>query len=142
MHRIQGTYEDSVGQYIAGYFQRAVDRKVIPPYSAIGWIEKDKLVGQSVFVDYTGSNIEIHLNTPGVFNRRIIRDVYGYVFKQLKCNRLTAKVATNNEKLLQLLPRLDFEYECLIEQYYGEWDSPVDAAQYKLTKNNALKWLK
>lgn len=144
MYSIYGTYEDSVGQLIAGYFSRAVDRKVIPPYSAIGWVEnKDSpiIVGQAVFVDYTGSNIEVHLNIPGKFSRRVIRNVYGYAFKQLKCNRLTAKVALHNQNLLQLLPRLGFEYECLMQAYYGEPEAPVDALVYKLTKNNALKWL-
>lgn len=141
MHRIQGLYTDSIGQLIAGWFTRETGKTVHGPYSAIGWIKDTKIVGQALFVDYTGSNIEIHLNAPRCMSRKTIKDVYSYVFKVSKCNRLTAKPYADNEKLLQLLPRLGFVYECTLSQYYGEPDAPVDAVVYKLTKENALRWI-
>jgi RimJ/RimL family protein N-acetyltransferase len=70
-----------------------------------------------------------------------IKDVYRYVFEQLKCERLTAKPYCTNKKLLQLLTRLGFEYECTQERYYKEGDEVIDAEVYKLTKENIPKWV-
>lgn len=144
IHTITGTHEDSIGQMIAGWFNQNSDSTIQPPYSAMAW-RKDNtnsiLDGECVFTDYTGSNIEIHLYAPMCMNRKTIKDVYNYVFKQLKCNRLTAKPYYTNEKLLRLLPRLGFEYEGKLKDYYGPAEKPIDALIYKLTKNNASRWI-
>lgn len=139
---ISGTYRDSVGQMIAGYFNQVRGEiSVEEPYSAIGWIKEQKVIGQAVFTGYTGSNIDIHINMPKCICRKTIRDVYSYVFQQLKCNRLTAKIESTNDKLSHLLPRMGFEYKYIDEGYYGETDKPIDALVYILKKEKALKWI-
>jgi len=77
-----------------------------------------------------------------VKNRKTINDVYTYVFRQLKCNRLTAKLDTSDDKLSLLLPRMGFEYKYTDEGYYGTPGNPVDAKVYILTNKNAQKWIK
>lgn len=141
MTTISGTHETSIGQYIAGYWQRNADSYLGTPYSAMGWIKNGKLVAQAIFLDYTGSNIEIHVHAPCCISRRTIKDVYTYVFKQLKCNRLTAKLKEDNKNLLELISRLGFRYEFSQEAYYGTPDKPIDALVFKLRKLDALKWL-
>jgi len=127
---------------IAGYFNQTRPLPVAEPYTAMGWLKEEKVIGEAIFTGYTGSNIDIHINMPRCVCRKTIKDVYSYVFKQLKCNRLTARIEPTNDKLSRLLPRMGFVYEYTQEQYYGTPNAPVDALVYKLTKNNALKWIK
>ncbi len=141
MKAIYGHFNDSVGQLIAGYFTRDTGYPITGPYVAIGWFKNDKLVGQAIFNDYTGANIEIHLNLPRGISRTTIRDVYKYVFEWLKCERLTAKPYCTNKKLLQLLSRLGFEYECTQERYYKDGDVITDAIVYKPMKEKIPKWV-
>jgi len=143
IYTISGTYQDSVGQLIVGYFNQARGEiSVVEPYSAIGWVRDNKIIGQAIFTGFTGSNVDIHLNMPKCICRKTIKDVYSYVFNQLRCNRLTAKLEPNNDKLSRLLPRMGFEYRFTDEGYYGEPDKPINAEVYVLSKKNALKWIK
>jgi hypothetical protein len=142
MHTIYGKYDDSIGQLIGGYFVRNTGKPLTGPFTAVGWIKNEQLVGQAIFNDFTFANIEIHLHAPNCMNRKTIRDIYDYVFNILKCERLTAKPYCTNEKLLQLLERLGFIYEGSLEKYYKDNDVITDALIYKLTKNNIPNWVK
>lgn len=142
MHVITGTHNDSVGYLLKGYFCQNTGYPITGPYSALGWVHKEKIVGQCIFTDFTGANVEIHLYAPRIFNRKTIGDVYRYVFDQLKCVRLTAKPHCTNEKLLCLLERIGFVYEYTQEQYYKEGDEIIDAKVYKLTKATIPDWVK
>lgn len=141
MYTISGTHESAVGMYIAHSWAKNVDSPLVPPYSAIGWVKNNKLVAQAIFMDYRGSNIEIHIYGPGFFTRQGLRDAFNYVFVQLKCNRLTARLKGDDNKLLNLLPRLGFEYEGVSKQYYGDADAPIDSHNYVLFKDKAIKYL-
>lgn len=140
-YAVYGKYDDSIGQLIAGYFVRNTGYPITGPFTAIGWIKDTKLVGQAIFNDFTGANIEIHLYFPNGLTKNNIKDVYKYVFNSLKCERLTAKPYCTNEKLLQLIERLGFVYEYTQEKYYKEGDKSIDAVVYKLTKENIPKWV-
>jgi hypothetical protein len=133
-----GTSEDSIGQLIAGHLGR-YSTKIVPPYSAIGWYQHHDMVAQAVFNNYTGSNIDIHIH--GRLTKKRIKDAYTYVFNFLKCNRLTAMPYKDNEKLSSLLPRLGFVYECILRDYQGTADEPVDVKVYRLDKVVAMKWI-
>lgn len=139
---IAGTYKDQMGRYIALEYVKNRKFPVCDPFSAIGWLKDDKMIGQAIFTGYNDSNIDIHLYLPGYINRRTLNDVYTYVFKQLKCNRLTARLDTSDDKLSRLLPRIGFEYKYTDEGYYGTPGNPVDAKVYILTNKNAQKWIK
>ncbi len=115
---------------------------VTDSFSAMGWIDDQKLIGQAIFTDYTEANIEIHLYAPRCGTRKIIKEVYNYVFNQLKCERLTAKPYCSNKKLLQLLSRLGFEYEFTQKDYYKVNGKLEHAEVYKLTKNSIPNWVK
>ena len=142
LHAICGRHDDSVGQLIAGYFVRNTGYPITGPYLALGWIKDDKIVAQAILNDYTGANVELHIYAPGCFTRTFISDICKYVFGTLKCERMTAKPYCSNKKLLQLLERLGFEYECTQERYYKEGDKIIDAEVYKLTKENVPGWVK
>lgn len=142
LHAIYGTSKDSIGYLLAGHFTTNTGYPISEPFSAMGWMKDKDLVGQCIFNDYTGANIEIHLYAPKCFNKKTIRDVYTYVFNQLGCERLTAKPYTTNKKLLQLLERIGFVYEFTQEGYYKENNILIDAEVYKLTRKTIPSWVK
>lgn len=141
MHVICGRHTDSVGQLIAGHFVHNTGYPITGPFIALGWIKNDKIAAQAILNDYTEANIEVHIYGPGCFTRSTIRDLYKYVFEQLKCERLTAKPFCTNKNLLQLLKRLGFEYECTQKRYYKHVGQVIDAEVYSLMKENVPEWV-
>jgi len=143
IHTVYGSDKDSIGLMIAGHFIRNTGYPITPPYFAMGLIKDYKLVGQAIFNDYTGANMEIHLHAPQFITRKTIRDVYNFVFNINGCERLTAKPFKCNEKLLHILERIGFVYEFTQEKYYKEADGTIlDALVYKLTRENIPNWVK
>lgn len=142
MSAIYGSHADSVGMMIAGYYMRNSGFNISGPFTAVGWMKDRELVGQAIFNNYTGANLDIHLYAPRVISRRSLKEIYNYVFNVAKCERLTAKVYCNNEKLLQLLERLGFVYECTQERYFRQDDKIIDAEVYKLFKETVPAWVK
>jgi len=138
---VYGTHLEAHGQLIAELFTVNTGYSITGPFSAMGWVKNGQIAGQVIFNDYTKANIEIHIYAVGCISRKSIRELYSYVFKELKCSRITAKPYATNEKLLQLLERLGFVYECTQEAYYRENDKDIDAKVYKLMKYNIPKWV-
>lgn len=134
-------WNDPIGQSLAAHFIQNTGYPITGPYMAMGWVNKIGLIGQAIFTDYTGANVEIHLYAPKCMNRQTVKSVYKYVFKDLKCVRLTAKPYSTNEFLLHLLPRLGFEYEGKQEKYYKDKEQIIDAMVFKLLENNIPKWV-
>lgn len=143
MYSVYGTDKDSIGMMIAGEFIKNTGYPITGGYSAMGFVKDNKLIGQAIFDNYTGANIDIHLYAPGCFNRQIIKSVYQYVFNFKKVERVSAKPFHTNQKLLQLLPRLGFVYEFTQERYFKEDSGDIfDAVNFKLTRNNVPDWVK
>lgn len=143
INTIFGTHTDSVGMLLAGYFVKNTGHPITGPFTAMGFVKNGDIVGQAIFNDYTGSNVEIHLYAPKCFTRSVISSVYKYVFNFLKCKRLTAKFYSDNQKILQLLERLGFKYEFTQEDYFQKENGDIiDAIIYKLKRNKVPDWVK
>jgi len=143
MHLIYGTNTDSVGIMIAGYFNRETGHPVEAPYTAMGWFKNGKVVAQAIYHNYTGPNVEIHFNGPKCLNRKALSDIADYVFKQIGCVRLTARVYCTNEKISQIVEKIGFKYEGRHKDYYlDNKGSLVDALSYAIFKEDGLKWIR
>lgn len=138
---IQGTSLEETGCLLAQWFIKESNQNILPPFSAMGFMTiEGELKGVAVFNDFNGSNIEIHLHAPKCIFLSTYKAVLNYVFNTLKCNRLTAKPYRSNKNLLRLLPRMGFEYECVLHQYYGA-GRQEDAIVHRVTLENASLWL-
>lgn len=138
---LKGTSLDEIGCSLANWFIRESGNNILPPFSAMGFMTKDgDIKGVAVFNDFNSSNVEIHLHAPKCICKQTYKAVLKYVFNELKCNRLTAKPYRSNKRLLRLLPRLGFEYECILHQYYGA-KPQEDAIVHKITPKNASFWI-
>ena len=136
-----GNSLDEIGIGLGEWFRKQTTYKFNPPFAAIGFLDSNgNIQGVAIFNDFNDSNIDVHIYVPKCLTRANIKLVYNYVFNQLKCNRLTAKPYRSNKVLLRLLPRMGFQYEAVLKQYYGKNRSD-DAIIYRLTRDSALKWV-
>lgn len=139
MEFISGNSEDEVGRLLAKFWENNTGKKLYSPYSAIGYISLSRrLDGVVLFTEYTGSNVEVHFKGYRCLNRAVIRKIGDYVFNDLKCNVLRVKPHSKDEKIIEYIKRLGFEYECTLNKYY---DIDDHAVIFKIDREKAKKWI-
>lgn len=115
-----GTSETQVGQAIARWHrQNHAGSMFAAPFGAMAWTGgTEQLTASAVFCNFTGPNIDIHLviKRPSV---RIKRDIYKYVFDDLKCHRLTGVIPLSNVRILRLVKGLGFHLEGGMPYFFG-----------------------
>lgn len=136
-----GTNLTMQGQMLADKLTRETGTSFYGPYAVIGWIENGEITAIAAFDNYTFANIDLHIWGPNKLTRQRIRDVLRYVFEQLECNRLTARIDSSNENLLQLIKRTGFVYECTMTGMLGTAAAPRDMHIYKITSAQASEWI-
>ncbi len=137
---VSGNSNDEIGRAIGAWFSEKTGKPMWAPFASIGWIRNNCIVAAAVFCEFTGPNVDVHVYGPGEFRRTQARQIADYVFNHLKCRRLTAKVPRRGP-LVDLLPRLGFFQEAVLEGFYGE--SPDgDAILFRLTPDSAVEWMK
>ena len=141
IQKFTGTSSDEIGIKVASWFAERQKHPVTPPYSTICWFKDQKPVAAVLFNDYTGSSVELHYHGPSYGNRMILKDMFQYVFGQLKCNILIAKIPRDHVVLKNMLPRLGFKYLAVIPQYFGP-EKKDDAIMYIMKKEFVAKWVK
>jgi hypothetical protein len=94
-----------------------------PPLQAIGFAaDNGWLRGGAVFTGFNGCNIDITIAGHGCMTRSNLQTVYTYVFGQLGCERMTARVRRSNlpmRRLLETHPWLGFRQEGMQRRYWG-----------------------
>lgn len=139
MDYIIGAEGEIKGELIKKWFEENIGEAFENKYSAIAFLEKDNIKAAAIFVNYTGANIDFHYFGPIVI-RGNYRKILDYVFNHLKCIRLTTIPHRKHIKTLNILPRMGFIHECTLKNYYGI-DDENDGLVYKLTKEQAKKWI-
>lgn len=91
----------------------------VRPFTAIG-VERDgEIVGALVFNVFTGPDIEVTLVGDRIWTRAIIRAASHYVFRQLKCVRLTVTIQAANDWHERIAERLGFVREGVVRDKFG-----------------------
>ena len=111
-----------------------------PPCLPFGIYRDGELIGGVVFNEYNGANIEVTVYAPVGMKRNCIRQVMHYVFKDLKCTRLSARTKKSNAPVRKMLIKLGFVYEGTMHHYYGA-GAGDGALFYRLDPENAERWL-
>lgn len=130
-------------EIIANFVSSGLGRQIHPPYVAMGWVAVDRagnwrLVSGAVFNDYHGASIEISFY--GRVTRQACREIYSYVFGQLKCLRLTARTRHGNTAVRNMLPQHGWVFEGCLKQFYGSAKSN-NALIYRLEAETAQRWI-
>lgn len=113
------------------------DYKFNCDYSYIVFLKNDKIKTIVLFDNYYDRNIDIHYFGPNTCTLSKFRVILRYVFVQLKCERLTARIPSNNIILNKLLLGLSFMEEARLKNYYLDSDQIV----YTLWRNKAQKYI-
>jgi len=141
MKYITGAGTDINGQTIKKWFEEQIGESFDPGYSAMAFMDKDKIKSAALFNNYNGHNIEFHWYSGKSISRGNFRTILNYVFNILECNRLSTIPHRSHIKTLMILPRLGFFQEAILKNYYGI-DPPMDGLLYVIDKERAKYWLK
>ena len=89
----------------------------------IGWLENGELVAGVVYEDWTGTNFNCHIRGSKVRKHsEFVKTIFDYPFNQLKAKRITASIGSNNIAAINLVTRLGFILECVLEQAIPDGD--------------------
>jgi len=114
-------------------------RGIVPPATTLGWIGNEGvLTAVALFHDYyRGGNIDLCMVADRPFAKTFIKSIFGYVFNQLGCARMTARPPASNVSACEQLKRAGFRPEANCKAYYGT----EDAVQFRILRDDARKWL-
>lgn len=124
MHTIPaGDKTNMVGQYL---MEKVPGLRLTPEmYTAFAFLsDKSEFVGGCVVTNFRegqfGNDCEITCaaETPMAFRPHVFRAVFGYVFEQLSCVRLTAVTTTRNKRARTFLEAIGFVLEGNIRRGY------------------------
>lgn len=98
-----------------------------------------ELIAAAVFHNYRGHDVEIGFaaDSPRWAQRGVVRAIFGYVFNQLGCTRLTTITGENNERALRLDEGLGF----VREGYHPHGMAPGVAAISLGMQREDCKWI-
>lgn len=101
----------------------AIIGPITPDSRTFAWRDGGELVCLVAFCHWSRGDIEIMgAARPGGIHRRMIRELARYVFDDLQCNHITARVLADNEPSARLLERLGFRREGLARRAYDGFD--------------------
>lgn len=119
---IEAVYDRS--EWWAGWVAAKIGLQCVPPYYAIGFVnERGEMQGAVVFYGHTGEDIEITI--VGLWSRQMFRIIADYVFKELKCQRMTARTRPTNKKVIRVMEAAGFHREGLARKYYPGGDDAI-----------------
>lgn len=103
-------------QWVAAWVAEQMGRKVEDwgRFNAIGLWEDGELIAGWVVNHFNWPDIALHVAVkPGSnwASRRFMKVVFGYIFEQLGCTRLTGSISSNNEVAKHLAVRLGGKLE-------------------------------
>lgn len=85
--------------------------------TAIGKLKDGKLIAGVLYEDWNGANIVEHIAAEGDWAcRKFLNVMFDYPFNQLGVKRITAPVASDNLKCINLVVRMGFTLECTLAQ--------------------------
>lgn len=110
-------------------------------YDAIGVERGGVLVGGCLYSEYSpcvGGGAEVRMWCAGHnwISRRVIKVMFDFPFRVLKCHRITAVTAKKNKACRKMLEELGFKLEGMARQGFG---IGKDAAIYGLLRDE-LRW--
>lgn len=80
----------------------------------IGFGDEKRLLGAVVYTDYNGYNMHASIAVEpqsNWANRRVLKALFSYPFKDNNCIRLTALCAKRNKASRSMVERMGFKYE-------------------------------
>ena len=132
--------------FVASWVARQLDLTVedFGPLAACGVMLDGALIAGIVYSDYRvmkqGSTMQgtIASISPRWATRRVLRDLFGYPFRQIGVSRFWASAARKHKRSRQMLERLGFKFEGIARRAH---DGVQDAAVYSLLEHECM-WIR
>jgi RimJ/RimL family protein N-acetyltransferase len=85
--------------------------------TAIGKLHEGKLQAGVLYEDYNRANVVCHIAGEGNWaTKGFLGVIFDYPFNQMKVNRITVPVNSDNFNSINLVTRMGFELECTLAQ--------------------------
>ena len=134
-----GSSNDSFAPAVKQFFEDKVPGLFISgSFTYTAKLYNGNILAAALYRNYNTSNVEIHLQAEGHFDRACLRAIFTLPFKVLLCNRLTAIVEAENKRIIRIVNKLGFEKEADLKNFYG---LDKDAELYRLDSHKAEKWI-
>lgn len=82
-------------------------------FTTLGITKGDNIIASVLYTRYRWPDLEMHMysSTPKWCNKRVLKAMFSYPFKQLNCRRVTAVTDPANPAVCHFLERLGFKEE-------------------------------
>lgn len=97
--------------------------------------------GVVLYTNFSKTNVDMHWHLPKCLNRWLLGVIFKYPFDDLGLHRITGFVNSNNITLNKILPKLGFELEATVKDYYNLSEHMLI---YMVAKDNQKlqKWIR
>jgi len=102
---------------VTEFMEKYLGKVFVPPCTVMGIERNGEVIGGVLFNVFEGE--DVHFSAAGTgFTRGFYADVGDYVFRQLKCQRMTA--ITEHAKVVRLAERLGGKIEGCLRNHFGK----------------------
>ena len=124
-------------EYVAGWMAERMGETIIPPYTAFATVSADgQLMAGVLFNQFNEGSVEVSLYAPRHVSRGLLRAAAAYAFRDLQCNRITARTRASSLSVQKFIERVGFRKEGVIRSYYR---SGEDSILYGMLRSEC-KW--
>lgn len=111
------------------------------PCSTLGIMRQGKIIAALAFNNFQPMPRDIHLTiaaeSPAWASRKVLRQIFNYIFIQMGCLRTTVMIAKNNKRARKLAEGVGYKYEGNLRKGF---DGINDAMIYGML-HNECRWL-
>jgi RimJ/RimL family protein N-acetyltransferase len=107
----------------AEFIENALGTRACPPFGGIIVVENGIVKGAVILNNYH-ENLSVDITVAGwnAFGIREVREVARYIFRQLKCKRITAVTEESNFRAIRALKSLGFKQEGVMRERFENGD--------------------
>jgi RimJ/RimL family protein N-acetyltransferase len=118
--------DDEVASWAGQQLKRSplggLSRGFVKPFTTIGICNAGHYTGAYVFNDFNWPDIEITVVGRGAITRDAFKAAAHYVFVQLGCIRVSARVRSDNIRLIKMMERIGFVREGCVRRHFIDAD--------------------
>ena len=104
------------GEQVAVFLAKALQRNVVPPYTAVGTERDGEIINGVLINHFTGHDVHVSVAGRG-WSREIIVGVGEYIFDKLLCERMT--MITEQPRVIALALKFGGEIEGRLRNHFG-----------------------
>lgn len=132
--------DELIAEWVARHLPNFRNAKDFGFYKSIGIAKDRELLAGAVYSNYRDFDVEFNIYAKSVkwCTKNTLKWLLYYPFVQLKCERMTATIADDDQRTQRLAKWIGFEIEGLIRKGY---DGHKDAVIMGILKQDVNRWI-